>query len=76
MFINFTSTGNFTLNFYAPNTLLSGSALKTMYYAGGSGYKDMAIPVTANGEYDLKVIANPASPIGGWNSFTYYQGSM
>ena len=64
MFINFTSTGEFDISFYSPNTLLSGSALKTMSYTGGSGYKDMAVPVTANGLYDLKVMSNPSSPAG------------
>ena len=76
MFVNFTSTKDFNLYFYAPNTLLSGPALKTLSYTGGSGYKDMAIPITTNGVYDLKVIANPSSPAGGWNSFTYYKGTM
>ena len=76
MFVNFTSTGDFSLSFYSSNTLLSGSPLKTLSYSGGSGYKDMAIPLTTNGTYDLKVIANPSSPAGGWNSFTYYKGTM
>lgn len=76
MFINFTSTGSFNLNFYAPNTMMSGGALKSMAYTGGSGNVDVAVPLTTNGAYDLKVIANPSSPAGGWSSFIYYNGSM
>jgi len=76
MFLNFTSTGTFNLNFYSPGTMMTGSPILTMPYTGGSGYVDMAVPLTVNGVYDLKVIASPSSPSGGWNSFTYYNGSM
>ncbi len=76
LFINFTSTGNFNLNLYTPGTLLTGSPVKTMPYTGGAGYMDVAVPLTVTGAYDLKVIANPANPSGGWSSFTYYSGSM
>jgi len=76
MFVNFTSTGNFNLNLYAPGTLLTSSSIRSMSYAGSSGYYDFAIPVTTLGTYDLKVMANPANPAGGWSSFIYFSGSM
>jgi hypothetical protein len=76
MFVNFTSTGNFNLNLYTPGTLLTSGPIGSMGYAANSGYFDFAIPVTTLGTYDLKVMANPANPTGGWSTFTYFSGSM